>query len=54
MSLVIHIGIIVVVLEYVATLLCCLLSNTVFLPIGFFASFHVHLWGQKNPISTVV
>ena len=49
MSLVIHIGIIVVVLEYVATSYCCLLSNTVFLPIVFFCLFSRVFRGQKKP-----
>ena len=44
---VIHICLIVVELEYIATSLYSLLSNTVF------ASFPVHLVGQKPPISTV-
>ena len=51
----VYICLIVVDLEYVATSLCSLLSkHGVFCLSGFFASFPVHLGGQKNPISTVV
>ena len=43
-----HIGLIVVNFEYLPTLLCNLFSNTDYLRIGFFASFPVHLVGQKT------
>ena len=50
-----YICLIVVDLEYVATSMCSLLSNTRFFAYrGFFASFPVHLGVQKTPISTVV
>ena len=45
---------IVVNFEYLPTSLCNLLSNTGYLRIGFFASFPVHLVGQKNTISTIL
>ena len=54
MSLVIHIGIIVVVvLEYVATHSAVYCQIRFFCLSFFFASFPVHLRVQKNPISIV-
>ena len=47
--LIIHIGLIVVDLEYVATSLCSLLSNTGFLRIGFFCLFSRAFSGAKKP-----
>ena len=39
---------------YLPTSVCFLLSNTDYLRVGIFASFPVHLVGQKKPISTVL